>query len=50
MTMKKCCEEMFKRTIEEVLFTIRDSAKPKTVEEVIKGLEYAVSLLEKKEK
>jgi len=47
--MKKCCRQIMKETLESTIFSIKAS-RLETVQEVIAGLEYAVKLLEDKEK
>ena len=47
--MNECCRETYKKVLEEVLYTIKNSKEQVTIEMVIKSLIYAINLLEKTE-
>jgi hypothetical protein len=49
MKRNKCCDITFRKTLEEVLYSIRVN-KPQTIEELKGALEYAVKELSRVEK
>jgi hypothetical protein len=46
--MNKCCKETFKNTLKEVLLTIKQR-QPKTIQEVVDFLEFAIATMEGKD-
>jgi hypothetical protein len=48
MPMKKCCRETYRKVLEELVFNIKFN-KQKSVDVIVGGLEYAISMLKDQE-